>query len=427
MLPADARSPTSPSRDLVRDGRPARRGGSAASLALAAPALPALLLPAWLALAGAAACTLPGCTDPPPGSVPAAKTVDEASFAAGRDGPRLAERGGVPLESVVAGLEELIPRAMAREGVPGLSIALIVDGRVVWAKGFGVKDTTTGEPVTVVSAFRGASLTKPLVAYAALELCEKGVLELDRPLDDYLPEPYLDDPRVRDITLRMVLSHTSGFTSLEAGRGHIIRTPGTGFLYSNDAFRYLQHVLEHVTGRPLADHMAESVFRPLGMRETSLVWTPAYETLAARGHDGDRPLPLYRPTRANGAYGVYTTPTDYALFLIELMDAGSGDGHRLSRAYVDLMLTPHAKVSDRVSWGLGIGLAHAEDGGGDWFWQWGWMGGFRAYAAASQGRRTGVVIMTNGTAGLDICEEIAEEALGEPQPAFPGLLDLWID
>ncbi|HCJ11238.1 MAG TPA: hypothetical protein DHW14_08785 [Clostridiales bacterium] len=163
------------------------------------------------------------------------------------------------------------PRAMAREAMPGLSIALMVDGRVVWAKCFGVNDTTTRQPATIVSAFRGASLTKPLVAYARLKPCENGVLELDRPLDDYLPEPYFDDPCVRDITLRMVLSHTSGFTSLGAGRGLITRAPGTGFRYSNNAFRYLQDVLEHVTGMPLADHIAASVFGPLGMRKTSLV------------------------------------------------------------------------------------------------------------------------------------------------------------
>jgi len=102
------------------------------------------------------------------------------------------ELAGRPLAEVTAELEELIPRLMERESVPGLSIALVAGGRVVWAEGFGT--------------------------YAALKLCQEGVLELDRPLGDYLDQPYIDDPRVEQVTLRMVLSHTSGFSHSGHGR-----------------------------------------------------------------------------------------------------------------------------------------------------------------------------------------------------------------
>jgi len=116
---------------------------------------------------------------------------------------------------------------------------------------------------------------------------------------------------MEQVTLRMVLSHTSGFSHSGHGRGVIWFTPGDHFSYSNHAFLYLQHVLETVTGRPLTDWMAENVFYPLGMRETSLVWLPAYEVLSTIGHNGFEPVEPYRPEEPHGAFGVLTTPTDY--------------------------------------------------------------------------------------------------------------------
>jgi len=359
--------------------------------------------------------------------------------------PTKVEVGGRLLAEVVSDLEILIPELMEREGVPGLSVALIADGRIVWVEGFGVKDTRTGEPVTTVSVFRGASLTKQLVAYAALKMCEQGVLELDRPLTDYLEEPYLDDHRVEQVTLRMVLSHTSGFSHSGYGRGGIWFTPGDHFSYSNHAFLYLQHVIETVSGMSFETYMAENVFGPLGMAETSLVWVPAYQTLSTIGHNDLEPVEPYRPVEAHGAFGILTTPTDYAKLLIELMAAAEGDEHRLSREAVGLMVTPEVAAGRNLWWGLGVGLQKTQSSAGDGgeddspdsgsstgtgaldLWQWGWITGYRNYMTASLEQRVGIVIMTNGSGGLGLCEEIVVAALGRSQPSFPGMLDFFLD
>lgn len=390
----------------------------------------------WAVVLLLAATLAGGCPGGPPdapgtdpddssGAVPSPPTASTPIW----PGPATTHLGGRPLETVFADLEQRIPELMDRWDVPGLSVAVIVDGRVAWARGFGVKDLRTGEPVTTVSLFRGASFTKPLVAYAALKLCEQGRLDLDRPLDQYLSEPYLRDARVRDVTLRMVLSHTSGFSALESGRGYLWFEPGTRFAYSNDAFRYLQYVMEQVTGRPLADHLRETVFEPLGLRETTLVFAEGLDGLVARGHDGASPVTLYRPAEAHGAYGVYTTATDYAKFLIELMlPSGEADHpYRLAPETVGEMLSPQVTVNDYIAWALGLGVERAGEGRTAYNWQWGWITGYRNYFAFSPERGVGVVILTNGSTGLHICEEIAETALGDVQPAFDAYLDQFLD
>jgi CubicO group peptidase (beta-lactamase class C family) len=112
----------------------------------------------------------------------------------------------------VTNLNTLIPELMRMGDVPGLSIAVIRDARVVWSKDFGVANASTKQPVSDTTVFEAASLSKPVFAYAVMRLVEKGKLDLDIPLDKYLPKPYVeDDPRAGRITARIVLSHTTGF------------------------------------------------------------------------------------------------------------------------------------------------------------------------------------------------------------------------
>ena len=114
--------------------------------------------------------------------------------------------------------EQRIPELMAQKNVVGLSVALVQEAEgksrptVAWQRGFGLKDKASGEPVTHETVFQAASLSKPIFAYAVLKACAEGLLDLDTPLSDYLPEPYIpDDARLHRIAARHVLSHTSGF------------------------------------------------------------------------------------------------------------------------------------------------------------------------------------------------------------------------
>jgi CubicO group peptidase (beta-lactamase class C family) len=113
----------------------------------------------------------------------------------------------------IARLERDIPHLMSDGEIPGLSIAVVRNGKLAWSRGFGVKNSETQEPVGDNTVFEAASLSKPVFAYAVLKLVEEGKLDLDTPLNAYLPGRYDvgDDPRLDQITARRVLSHTTGF------------------------------------------------------------------------------------------------------------------------------------------------------------------------------------------------------------------------
>src|SRR5919107_518441 len=164
-------------------------------------------------------------------------------------------------------LERVIPRLMEEGDVPGLSLALVRDSKISWRWSFGVKNADTKEPVRDDTVFEAASLSKPVFAYAVLKLVDAGKLELDKPLAAYLPEPYVrDDERVKLITARIVLDHTTGFQN-EAGPGRPLKihfTPGDRFSYSGAGFLYLQTVVERIRGEPLDAFMRKTVFEPLG-------------------------------------------------------------------------------------------------------------------------------------------------------------------
>jgi len=189
-----------------------------------------------------------------------------------------------PLEAVIADLEGFVPAYMAEQGVPGVAIALVRDGRVVWTEGFGVTSVLTGKPVTPDTTFKVASNSKVVTAYIALRLVDQGMLALDEPLDGYLSKPFLPQEAYRPVvTLRHTLSHTSGM-----GRTGISREvrfpPGAGYSYSPGGFVYTQQVLEEVTGESLEELGQELVFQPLGMEQSSFVKTPAVMEQPAQGH-----------------------------------------------------------------------------------------------------------------------------------------------
>lgn len=191
-----------------------------------------------------------------------------------------------PVDSVVADLESYIPDRMNEAGVPGLAIALIRDGRIVWTDGFGVANRLTGEPVSSKTVFEAASISKVVNAYTALRLVEEGELSLDEPAHTYLEEPWLPPSAPADkITLRHLLSHSSGLgddTFFKNKR--IAFEPGAGFLYSGIGAEYARALIEQVSERPLEEVAREKVFDPLGMSSSSFVDEPHVMTHMANGH-----------------------------------------------------------------------------------------------------------------------------------------------
>jgi CubicO group peptidase (beta-lactamase class C family) len=325
-------------------------------------------------------------------------------------------------------LETLVSKLMSDGDVPGLSIALIRDAKIYWARGFGFKDANTKEIVDLSTMFEAASLSKPVFAYAVMKMVERGEIDLDTPLSKYLPAYIDNDERLNLITARRVLSHTTGFPNWRQGESlKIMFTPGERFSYSGEGFVYLQKVVERLTGQPLNEVMRKEVFALLGMQSSTYVWQDAIESQMAAGHSqAGKASPKNKGAQANAAASLRTTPTDYAKFVIAIMN-GTG----LKETTVQQMLTPQVKLdegcvtclgrkvmmpSDALSWGLGVGLQHTEQG--DAFWHWGDNGGFKDYVVAFGKQKTGVVILTNSDNGLGIIPEIVKEALGGNQPVF---------
>jgi CubicO group peptidase (beta-lactamase class C family) len=333
-----------------------------------------------------------------------------------------------PLGEITADLETLIPTRMEVAKVPGLSIALIRDGELAWSRGFGVKSAALREPVTADTVFSAQSLSKPVFAYAVLKLWKRGLLDLDRPLTEYLPEPYLvNEPWLRAVSARHVLSHTTGFPNWRPiGKPlKILFTPGERFSYSGEGYVYLQRVVEHLTGEPLAEYMKTNLLEPFGMSRSSYVWSDAYE-VEAEGHDGEgRSLGRPKYNEANAAASLYSTSTDYARFIVEILKPSGKDLFRLSEETIEEMLKPQVSVYFSISWGLGWGIEHSSYG--DSFWQWGQGGrenSFQAFAVGFKKERLGAIVMTNSSNGLRICEKILVNAVGGEYPAFADYLKI---
>ena len=334
-----------------------------------------------------------------------------------------------PDKFTIAALQKQVPGLMKQADVPGVSLALIRDGKTFWVQGFGVRDAKTQQPLTDDTVFEAASLSKPIFAYAVLKLVDEGRLDLDRPLSQYLSEPYIqDDDRINAITTRYVLSHRTGFPNWRGQNPLTIRfTPGERFSYSGEGFVYLGKVVTHLTGRSLNDFINEAVFTPLGMTSSSYIWRDDYDARTATGHDAFGDVQeKSKPTVENPAASLQTTAHDYALF-IEAVLRGTG----LKAETLKQMQSPQIAVdpectncTDRVPkelsktlfWGLGFGIQNTKDGVS--LWHWGDNGSFKSFVVAYPKQKLGLVMFTNSENGLSIAPEVVRLALGGEQPAF---------
>ena len=334
--------------------------------------------------------------------------------------------------ALIAALEARIPGLLAAAHVPGLSIALIRNGRVAWNRGFGVTDAVAKTPVTSETRFEAGSVSKTVFAYAVMKLAEKGVLNLDSPLTKYISERWIkDDPRFDLITARHVLSHTSGLpnwrSNKEPLRIHFV--PGSQWLYSGEGYSFLQLVVAHLTGRvdlatcetlfdgvrvcatEIDGYLKTNLLRPFGMSSSGYVWdVPSANTAAAHDRDGK---PRNRPgatpimaARYGAAGGLSTSAPEYAKFLIEVIDPKPSDAFRLTRSSRDEMIRPQVKVDASSSWALGWQIQHHPKGdliahGGD-------NPGFKASVLASVARRSGYVILTNGDSGGEVIGKLTD-------------------
>jgi CubicO group peptidase (beta-lactamase class C family) len=355
-----------------------------------------------------------------------------------------------------------LPRLLELSSVPGLGLGVIEDGRA-WSRGFGQAVENPPRAASPETVFEGASLGKPLLAYAVLRLVDANLIDLDRPLYDYLPIPEANTPRMRRVTSRHVLSHTTGLPNWRR-KPELLEPafePGQQFSYSGEAYFYLQRVIETVTSTPFARLMREQVFDPFDMRDSSYVWRPEFESRMASGYDSEnrqvevhaaigrrtlviarewaKPLSEWRYEDAsrvvqlvnpnwpvlplymvpNAADSLFTSVTDYAKFLIRLVAKNGRPGLDLSPATRRAMSTPEVRLNSALSWGLGWGIQRDENG--EVLWHWGANNSFRNFVIADPLNGRAVVVFTNSENGPRLYERVIVAVTGHDHPAF-----LWI-
>lgn len=307
-------------------------------------------------------------------------------------------------------LNRVVPELLKAAEVPGISAAVLRDRRIVWTGAFGVRNLETGDLVLEDTIFSAASLSKPVVATAVLQLAARGEWDLDQPLWEILEYPRLEhDDRAKQITTRLVLSHRTGLPNWGATPLEMIDDPGAGWGYSGEGFVYLQKALEKATGLSLNELVSREVFQPLSMTESSFVWREDYAGRTAYGH-GEWGEVQGEPRReeANAAASLTTTAGDYARLLTGLMQ------NRLAEGTLELMSRPVTQVGRwgdpathaHVHWGLGWGIQNAKRGLG--LWHWGDNGDFRCYVLFYPEHGDGLVYFTNSNNGLSIAPALLE-------------------
>jgi len=291
----------------------------------------------------------------------------------------------------------------------GLSIAIINNAEIVYHRTLGYANIDSLSIVTERSLFEAGSLSKPLFAYFALKLYEKGVFDLDTPLYKYLPYPDIEyDERYKSITARMVLSHTTGFPNWRVfnpnGKLDIKCTPGTKFYYSGEAYLYLSKVIAHLTNRTLRDlddYFQEIVSKEIGLKNSYFSTNDYLVKHKVKGHIDGKPVdePFYYDMENFGAAGnLHSEAIDYSNFLITLMN-----NKGLRKESYNEMFKEHIKVPateydylphpDKLAWGLGFGIKNLQFG--KMYFHEGLNHGFQSYFMIDEENKRGYVFFTN--------------------------------
>ena len=201
-------------------------------------------------------------------------------------------------------LEPLIEKTIRENHIPGFSIGIVENGKVIYAKGFGVAKLGDDKPITSNSLFHMASVTKPFVATAIMQLVEHGKLNLDAHVTEYLPYFRMKDERFATITVRQMLGHISGMPDVEdyqwdkpeyddgaleryvrsLSELSLIARPGEKFQYSNMAFEVLGDVIAKVSGRSFESYVQRNILKPLGMKHSTLLIREANQKLLTSPH-----------------------------------------------------------------------------------------------------------------------------------------------
>ena len=338
------------------------------------------------------------------------------------------------------GVDDLIVKRMRERNITGLSLAIIDDGKIVKAQGYGFIDKSNQVPVTPETLFQAGSISKPVAAIGALRLVEQGKLSLDAGVNDSLRTwkvPENEFTKEKKVTLRGILSHSAGLT-IHGFRGYAVDddrptlvqilngakpansspirvniVPGSQMRYSGGGYVVMQQLVMDVTGEPFAKFMQDTVLKPLGMTDSSYE-QPLPPDWAARTASGyyisGRPVEgRWHVYPEQAPAGLWTTAADLARFAIGIQQGLAGTSNPvISQSTIRQMLT---NQKDNA----GLGLFLQGQGKKLVFMHNGRNEGFDADMVAMASTGKGAVVMINANDDSGVSKEIIEAIIKEYQ------------
>jgi len=347
-------------------------------------------------------------------------------------------------------LDTRIKTLMDSAKVTGLAISVFNDNQIIYRKAFGYANFDKKTLLQINTSFYGASLSKAVFGYLVAILANDGIIDLDKPLQQYFDIPMPDlkfkdewrgfqdlknDKRYETITARMCLSHTTGFQNwrwLQRPRElenkkklKIYFDPGTQYFYSGEGIMLLQYVIEHITGKDLETLAKEKIFEPLQMHNTSYLWQERFEDNFCNGHTIEQAvIEKDKRDEAQAAGSMETNLIDYSIFVRHILRLNNEKS-----TITDLMFTPNFRIRTKaqfgplsleqsnendtiqLSYGLGWGLLQSPFGLGAF--KEGHGEGFQHYSIIFPQTGTGIVIMSNSDNAESIFKELLESAIGD--------------
>ena len=313
--------------------------------------------------------------------------------------------------------------------VPGVSIAIVENGKIKWAKGYGYANTETGTKVNASTLFQAGSISKPLAALSALKLFENDSLDLNKDVNYYLKNWQIPENKFTEtekVTLEKLLTHTAGMTvhgfpgyqqtdkfpeiiDVLNGNGNtgkiVVDTiPGSIWRYSGGGYTVMEKVVEDVSGLSLDDYMSKNILLPIGMKNSTYQQPIAkeFQNNISAAYDGNGELikGLWNNYPEQAAAGLWTTPSDLAMYCMEIQDIVQGKKNGvLTKETVDKMLTKH-----KNDWGLGPSLQNEKDS--LIFGHGGKNAGFTNDMKAYVYQGNAIIVMTNADNGSKLISEI---------------------
>lgn len=334
-----------------------------------------------------------------------------------------------------------INELMERENVSGLAITVFNNSTAVYKKAFGYRDQPNKSKLSDSTNIYGASLSKAVFSVLVMDLVEDGVIDLDTPLQSYLPKKIYEyapqtrwhddysalkaDSLYQKITARMCLAHTSGFQNWRSGESDLKvgQEPGLKHIYSGEGFVYLQVVLEKITGKGLQQLAQERIFVPLNMEHPAYEWKGNFSDNFAYGHDEDgTPYEKDTDNEPRAASTLETTLNDYSIFLEAVLQE-----KLISKASYEQLFSPQIEVLEPTSTYDGpynnslsfeslnakyaLGWGYLDTPYGKAVFKGGNGSGFQHYSVLFPEVGTGILIMTNSRNGRRVFLKILELAL----------------